>query len=49
MKMARDSGMLEKANLTVENHDLRVRNEALEKQVKELRDRLAQPQANGEH
>jgi hypothetical protein len=33
MKIARDSGMLEIANLKVENHDLRTRNERLEKTI----------------
>ena len=44
------------AELDYENRLLRARNErltneneTLEKQVKDLRDRLAQPQASGEH
>jgi cell division protein FtsB len=35
--------------LRARNERLTAENEALEKQVKELRGRLAQPQANGEH
>lgn len=35
--------------LRTRNERLTAENEALEKQVKELRDRLAQPQASGEH
>jgi multidrug resistance efflux pump len=35
MKTARDSGMLEIANLKVENHDLRTRNERLEREAEQ--------------